>query len=532
MARMMPAVPAHDSSDAELVMFRRLCSLPDDWVVLHSLGLARHARKPWSEIDFTVVGPLGVVLIEVKGGTVYREAAEWKVITGAGERHSLGRGPFQQVGGAEAATRHFLEDRLPWLADVTFGYLVATPDCRLEKDDLGIDQACVYDARRVGTGLIDVMSDVLAHWRGRMGRSAGLTRDDIDAVVGQICGDLPPLPDLRSQLHEVDRRMDQLTSEQQRAVRDLAETRAVWLSGPAGCGKTMLAVAEALRHSRDGSSVVFCCHTIALAEHVRSLVEGAIRPITVAQRHELIIVPDSESARFDVLVVDEAQDLLDREFTDHADSVLRGGLGEGVWRVFIDPNQALFGAVDQATVQRWLSTRPAIQRLSRNCRSTKAISLTASALTGVPLAGGVDDAPRPEVCFVTAGVESEAVLSAVEGLVAQGLDREEIIVLTPRRLENSVLRPVADRFVDFRARPTRGRIGHATIGAFKGLERKAVVVTGIDELRSVWIRQQLYVGCTRSTALLTVVLPLHLKEEVATGYMRALSADIASVQDA
>ena len=190
---------------------------------------------------------------------------------------------------------------MPWLTDVTFGYLVATPECRLEVDDLGIDQACVYDARRVGTELIGVVSEVPAHWRARMGRTAG---------------------------------------------------------------------------------------------------------------------------------------------TDLADDMLRGGLAEGVWRVFTDPNQALFGSVDQTSVQRWLSSRPAIQRLSRNSRSTQAISLTVSALTGVPMSGGVEGAPRPEIPYVAEGGVGEAVLSAVERLGAQGLDPEEIIVLTPHRLENSVLEPV------------------------------------------------------------------------------------------
>jgi len=528
---MMPIAPAHDSSDAELTMFRRLRSLPEDWVVLHSLGLIRHAHKPWSEIDFTVVGPLGVLMIEVKGGTVFRQQGEWRVRTAAGDLRSLGRGPFQQVGGAEAATRHFLEDRLPWLADVTFGYLVATPECRLEIDDLGIDQAYVYDARRVGTELIGVVSEVFAQWRARMGRTAGLSGDDVAEVVSQICGDIPMKPDLRNELHEVDRRMGELTTEQRRAVRDLADCRSLWLAGPAGSGKTLLAVAEARRHSREGLTVAYCCHTSGLADHVRSLVSGEGLAIDVVHRHELLRRPNTGSARWDVLVVDEAQDLMDGEFTDLAEGMLRGGLAEGVWRVFTDPNQALFGSVDQMSVQRWLSSRPAIQRLSRNCRSTQAISLTVSALTGVPLAGGVEGAPRPEILYVAEGGAGEAVLNAVERLGAQGLDPEEIIVLTPHRLETSVLHPIGGCFVDFRSKSGVGPMRHATVGAFKGLERRAVVVGGIDEIESVWMRQQLYVACTRSTALLTVVLPEGLEQVVAAGYLRAVRDGADSTED-
>ena len=41
----------------------------------------RHDAKPWSEIDFTIVGPAGVLLLEVKGGVVHRRAGTWYVQT-------------------------------------------------------------------------------------------------------------------------------------------------------------------------------------------------------------------------------------------------------------------------------------------------------------------------------------------------------------------------------------------------------------------------------------------------------------------
>ena len=87
------------------------------------------------------------------------------------------------------------------------------------------------------------------------------------------------------------------------------------------------------------------------------------------------------------------------------------------------------------------------------------------------------------------------------------------------------------RFVDFRSGSGTGRIRHATVGAFKGLERRAVVVAGIDEIESMWMRQQLYVACTRSTAMLTVVLPERLEQAVAAGYRRAVREGAASTED-
>ena len=148
MATMMPAQPAHDSSDAELWLYQKLIALPVEYVVLHSLGLVHHDKKKWAEIDFTIVGPEGIFFIEVKGGGVGRVNGQWQVIRGdRKEPESLGRGPFFQVAGAEAATRRFLHNRLDWTRQVTMGYWVFTPDCQLKVDDLGANESCYYDAK-------------------------------------------------------------------------------------------------------------------------------------------------------------------------------------------------------------------------------------------------------------------------------------------------------------------------------------------------------------------------------------------------
>ena len=51
MATMIPEKIAQDvQSNAERTIFRRIQEeLGDDWIALHSLGLARHPRNPWAE---------------------------------------------------------------------------------------------------------------------------------------------------------------------------------------------------------------------------------------------------------------------------------------------------------------------------------------------------------------------------------------------------------------------------------------------------------------------------------------------------
>ncbi len=54
-----------------------LATLDDSWTVLHSVGLARHASKPWAEADVVLVGPPGVLVLEVKGGRLERRNGRW-----------------------------------------------------------------------------------------------------------------------------------------------------------------------------------------------------------------------------------------------------------------------------------------------------------------------------------------------------------------------------------------------------------------------------------------------------------------------
>lgn len=68
-----PQLSPDQESAAEVKLFRAFEELENthDWVVLHSVGIARHLSQSMVEADFVVVAPyLGVLVLEVKGGPV------------------------------------------------------------------------------------------------------------------------------------------------------------------------------------------------------------------------------------------------------------------------------------------------------------------------------------------------------------------------------------------------------------------------------------------------------------------------------
>ena len=99
MARMMPAFCPIDAPPGEKAVYSALQSDrgTDDWIVLHSLGIADHVRQVEGEADFVIIIPeVGILVIEVKSHqTIDRRAdGTWKL----GNEAPDPRGPSSRVG--------------------------------------------------------------------------------------------------------------------------------------------------------------------------------------------------------------------------------------------------------------------------------------------------------------------------------------------------------------------------------------------------------------------------------------------------
>jgi len=503
MARFVPSSPAHNSSDAERWLFRKLGYLSDDYVVLHSLGLIRHDHKNWSEIDFTVVGPDGIFLIEVKGGIISRENGEWFTTTKTGKKDSLGRGPFFQVGGAEAATRTFLEDRLEWLKKVTMGYWVYTPDCRLEVDDLGANAECFFDASNSGTDANHLVGRMRSFWSNRRSRNNRLSPQEVQLVVNELCADIYEIPSLRRQINDVSERIHAATEEQQKILDAAVETPRIVVKGPAGSGKSTIAMIEAKSRGSSGSRVLLLCHSAGLRDLFR---------MNISENHNITAIDMTEigyfeslGQRFDVLIIDEAQDVLEQVDLDKIDNLLIGGLADGIWRVFHDPFQGNSSIELRDSLERLGESRPGYLSMNRNVRTTSQIAVTSSALAYVDrIIGGIDG---PDVEFIYCdgdGIEDQ-IRICIEALLVEDVRKDEIVVIVPdghRLAETS-------SFLGVRC---------ATASVMKGLESVAVVFAGLSEIEYSGSRKYAYISCTRATTLLKVLLPSPMRSSVINAY--------------
>jgi hypothetical protein len=96
---MVPDVLLGSPPTAEKRVFQALsaANLGSSWQAFHSLNCSEHRYKRWSEIDFLIVGPAGLLVLEVKGGRVSVHGGIWTFTDRWGREHRRAEGPFRQA---------------------------------------------------------------------------------------------------------------------------------------------------------------------------------------------------------------------------------------------------------------------------------------------------------------------------------------------------------------------------------------------------------------------------------------------------
>jgi hypothetical protein len=220
-----------------------------------------------------------------------------------------------------------------------------------------------------------------------------------------------------------------------------------------------------------------------------------------------------EKEPFDFIILDEAQDLLRLEYLDPLDLALKGGLAEGNWHFFMDPLQNIFSGTGEEAIDLLAGYGFARFDLTVNCRNTRGVAVTTSIISSIdlPLEGAVEGG-RCEIRFS----ESREILTrelekTLEKLLAQGVRRDDIIILSSCRFENSTLSGVS-RLAGWKLVDLTERAGHhrgvefCTFQAFKGLERKIVIAIDLNDLESDSSRLLHYCGLSRARTVLIAFL--------------------------
>jgi hypothetical protein len=554
MAVLIPDTPSNCGKGEQQVFNRLAHDLDDDrWVVLHSLGLVHHDKKLWGEIDFALLTTRGIYVIEVKGGKVSCKDGKWIHEMVGKDPYIRHESPWKQAKDAMFALQKEVKRLAPGLPDLLFGYGVIMPHETFVAVGPEIEPAVLLDRRDFGRNLGFYLGGLQRHWEETYKQRHGTaprcpTPDEISLLRRLLRPDVETTFSLGSYLNGLEQEQILLTNQQIKVSRRMAGNLRTVVRGRAGTGKTVLALDRARKLAGDGLSVLYLCYNQFLARHVqeglgdddvrarlrvthahalyRRVIEAAGMigeldaaddgsPDFYAKRFPALFVEAvlrTEQSEFDALVVDEAQDLLTPEHLDAFDLLLEGGLRHGRWHFFLDPAQNIYGGRIDELERRLLEAGYALDELFENCRNTSKVAVLTAIISGIEMATeGAIDGPACDCVFFEDPADFIRRINAeLKKLLSSGVQAKEIVILSQRKLESSLLakqeavgglpvRIISDG-------PAGQGIHYSTMQAFKGLERKIVLAVDLEIGNDFWTMLH-YCGLSRARLLLIPFVP-------------------------
>ncbi|MBS0542643.1 MAG: NERD domain-containing protein [Proteobacteria bacterium] len=582
MARMIPPDCPPDTPTGEAILFNKLRTDPgtEGWIVLHSLELRKHRTKSEGEIDMVILAPgLGVLCLEVKGCDVSRRDGLWIYPYG-----TSAEGPFRQASRAMHSLRDYVQARDSSLENLLFFSAVAftridfgedSPEWHswqiinsltLARMPISLIVSRIFDRAHQHISSRPVCRSWYDACRSRP------THDQVRRMAGLLRGNFECFVQPRSDVQHIEESLLRLTQEQYDALDAIQDNERVVVKGLAGTGKTFLVMEAARRAVAEGKRTLVLCFNRLLGDWMRVSMNAALgdsgRLLRCQHLHGLMreVVGDRLKVRndqqfwsndlpaavierllgdsctlpqFDVLLVDEAQDLLTDDYMDVLDLLVAGGLAGGQWALFGDfERQAIYlsggaqTASDMLVALRSRAPAHANFTLRINCRNAgpiaEILTLACSIKPGYSRFLHDMDGASVNPRFWSDGQGQQRLLDDALSELRKALDPEEIAVLSLSADEKSCAAELPaggrNRLVPFRevGRSQKGCVRYASVHAFKGLEAAGVVITDIERMDE-HARALLYVGMSR--ARVRLVLLMH--EDCRAEYDRMLEAGLA-----
>lgn len=564
MAKMIPSFFKDETPPGERQVFTLLSEGPSDWVILHSLDVAPWNNSLRTEIDFLVIMPrVGLLCIEVKShASISFDGACWSPGT-------IKYSPFKQAIDASKTLHRRLSGlsskfkKIPIVHVCIFpraSFLVG-PNLSVNTWELidhgtfirypnGMSLCVDLEKRATKSITIDPSLSKL---------SAALSREEVEEIVSYCQPVQKFIPARSAEILACEIEADKILRAQQKPLLNFVEVNdRILILGPAGTGKTFMALEIARRKSNRGKRVALICFNKLIGDWLRRSVQNSVlkgptlfagsvyqflieltgikAPNSPAFEYwdgefldqiEELLTSEEFSARsqFDVLVIDEIQDILVKErLWEVLLSFLIGGKN-GVYILSGDvESQAIYSGHklkrlldelnEKANVSKWV--------LTENCRNYRVVGSAALSLSGIgndlytEYLRGNGDQDKFDILFYSDNdAQTIRLVNIIKYFRSKGFKNEDIVLLSFKTLQNSIAKrlsitefPVSDIY------GVKGKIFATSIHAFKGMESKIVVVTDVEVKLNKLSRDMFYVGVTRATEAVRVLCDERSKESI------------------
>lgn len=540
-------------SPGEIEFFNRISQEPDisDWTILHSLNIAPsyHQTRFMGEIDFLVIIPkFGLLAIEIKAHRKIKiEDGIWYL----GSNDSNGSlSPFIQLKDSMFSLQKYISNHNNNLKEIPIFPLVIFTHCdfileSLEFDKSGYATCKEFRASKISDLLIkkiniarrELLAKNSAQWlRSNPDRP---NREDILDLVRLLRPNIEFSHQVRNHSVSIQKELLKFTTEQFDALDSLADHPCVLFNGPAGTGKTFIAIESAIRASKEGKKVLFICRNKLLCENLKKQL-GSFSNITVSTLHALLksydlrtnidmlesenywemelpeiaysnIIDVSHDGIYDLLVLDEAQDIIGNNlWLDCLDLLLANGLSHGRWHIFGDfLLQSIYVRnMDETAFIKIVKERnPSfiIYRLLKNCRNTESSSRRSLNLLAMNspyksyLRSQSSILDSQHYMYSSDSEQLKKLKEIIKKCLKEGFNYSDIIILSKVAEKKGLAYKYKDELDAAVYSLGSEGLSFTSVHKFKGLEAPVIILTDFDEIESEEAQKVLFTGATRAT---------------------------------
>ena len=533
--------------NGERQVFNMLRNSKYEGIALHSLWQKNQKHKLMGEVDFLLITPKGLLCIEVKGGyNIYRKDGIWYSVDRNDSEHKI-KNPFKQAQECMYALKNQLKDTK--FKNALVGMAVAFPECYFTGQGNDLLTEVLFDASKDNFDVY--IKQVYEYWFMRYKETNNFTckdlsENDIKDLKKILRGNFAVIPAMGKELENISNEIIRLTEEQYEHLNTTTEDNdRVMIKGVAGTGKSILAIEKAKQLMTRGLKTAYICFNRNMGKLAELSVGEVPEGSFVGTLHRLLLneylninVEDNLSdicsdfiknvnisEKFDALIIDEAQDLMDYNIIEALSLFLKGGLENGRWLILFDPNQNIFQPMTSFDeTYKFLKEfcRPAVVSLNVNCRNTKQIAEKVSIMTKVESAQ-YKNINGAEVILKTFESNRDCISELrkqIQSLLTGGVNANDIVILSKYKKENSLLKdentlcnlPIKE--MDNISYENKNVLKYCTVQSFKGLESNIVFYIDIDGFSDTKNRMINYVALSRAKSFLYVFFNKSLNDEL------------------
>ena len=538
MLKIIPDSISNEAPGGEKKFFNLIKGSADqlkNWTVFWDTQIDIHNYKKDGQCDFIFLGPSGLFVIEVKGGDHYEcinGIHRWGWINSKIPLNEKRESPLNQAKGNLYSIENYLKSRIDpesfKVKSLFTAYGVAHPEADLSniKGDVEFNPIQIFH-KESDQDVLKYLRNLEKYFKEEKFKnktSKLLSKTEINLIRRHLKSNFKCVTN-KEATNEDNEEILRLEGEQ-RVLLDYVDAEAdcrLLIEGQAGTGKTVVAkmitenftlykkrvlwisfnrlfTEQIKKFFRDITFVEVLTSSQLMIKYIKESGEDVLRKDSELEKKFIHSLSQLDPKQYDVLVVDEAQDILTTDFLLGLDKVVKGGLKKGSWAILYDKHlqSKVFDKLEDEALEMLKEYSTNFFKLKKNRRNARNIVKDISKRAGVDPPECLRETPGEIIIKDCSKFSIKDKHLRIENILVDIFKEEPNAVLLSSRSEKNFLNEVVNsqylsslggknRFylVGLRGRnqplTTSSKFDYTpikftSIHAFKGLERDCIIL--------------------------------------------------------